>query len=60
MGHIDYIAGIAMAIGSIPGAVIGANLIRKIPERKLRFVFGTFLLISAVVLLFNEFLPMFA
>lgn len=60
MGHIDYVAGIAMAIGSIPGAVIGANLIRKIPERKLRFVFGTFLLISAVVLLFNEFLPMFA
>lgn len=60
MGHIDYIAGIAMAIGSIPGAVIGANLIRKIPERKLRFVFGIFLLISAVVLLFNEFLPMFA
>ena len=49
-----------MAIGSIPGAIIGANLIRKIPERKLRFVFGAFLLLSAVVLLINELLPMFA
>lgn len=59
LGHIDYIAGIAMAVGSIPGAVIGASLIRKVPERKLRFVFGSFLLISAVVLLFNELLPLF-
>lgn len=60
LGHIDYVAGIAMAIGSIPGAVIGASLIRKVPERKLRFVFGSFLLLSAVVLLFNELLPLFA
>ena len=59
LGHIDYIAGIAMAVGSIPGAVIGASLIRKVPERKLRFVFGAFLLISAVVLLLNELLPLF-
>lgn len=59
LGHIDYIAGIAMAVGSIPGAVIGASLIRKVPERKLRFVFGAFLLISAVVLLFDELLPLF-
>lgn len=59
LGHIDYIAGIAMAVGSIPGAVIGASLIRKVPERKLRFVFGAFLLISAMVLLFNELLPLF-
>lgn len=59
LGHIDYVAGIAMAVGSIPGAVIGASLIRKVPERKLRFVFGAFLLLSAVVLLFNELLPLF-
>lgn len=54
LGNINYMAGIAMAVGSIPGAVIGANLVRRIPERQLRFVFGTFLLISAVVLLGNE------
>ena len=55
LGNIDYMAGIAMAVGSIPGAVIGANLVRRIPERQLRFFFGAFLLVSAVVLLANEF-----
>lgn len=59
LGNINYMAGIAMAIGSIPGAILGANLIRRVPERKLRFVFGAFLLLSAVVLLLNEFLPLF-
>lgn len=59
LGNINYTAGIAMAIGSIPGAILGANLIRRVPERKLRFVFGAFLLLSAVVLLLNEFLPLF-
>lgn len=54
LGNIDYLAGIAMAVGSIPGAVIGANLVRRVPERQLRFAFGAFLLISAVVLLGNE------
>ena len=58
LGNINYTAGIAMAVGSIPGAVIGANLIRKIPERQLRFIFGTFLVVSAVVLLVNEFMAM--
>lgn len=58
LGNINYTAGIAMAVGSIPGAVIGANLIRKIPERQLRFIFGTFLVVSAVVLLANEFMAM--
>ena len=54
LGNIDYLAGIAMAVGSIPGAVIGANLVRRVPERQLRIAFGVFLLISAVVLLGNE------
>lgn len=54
LGNIDYLAGIAMAAGSIPGAVIGANLVRRVPERQLRIAFGVFLLISAVVLLGNE------
>lgn len=54
LGNIDYLAGIAMAAGSIPGAVIGANLVRRVPERQLRFIFGAFLLVGAVVLLGNE------
>lgn len=53
-GNVDYIAGIAMAIGSIPGALFGASLIRYIPERKLRFLFGFFLLFAAIILIGNE------
>lgn len=53
-GNVDFMAGIAVAIGSIPGALIGATLIRYIPERKLRFLFGFFLLFAAVVLVCNE------
>lgn len=53
-GNVDYMAGIAMAIGSIPGAIIGASLIRYIPERKMRFLFGFFLLFAAIILVGNE------
>ena len=55
LGNIDYIAGIAVVVGSIPGAVIGANLTKKVPERKLRFIFGGFLLFAAFMLMVKEF-----
>lgn len=54
LGNVEFIAGIAMAAGSIPGAILGANLTRIVPERQLRFAFGTFLLVSAVALFGNE------
>ena len=54
LGNVDFIAGIAMAAGSIPGAILGANLTRIVPERQLRFASGTFLLVSAVALFGNE------
>lgn len=54
LGNVDFIAGIAMAAGSIPGAILGANLTRIVPERQLRFAFGAFLLVSAVALFGNE------
>lgn len=54
-GNINYLAGIAVVVGTIPGAVIGARLIKVIPERQLRFLFGCFLLIAAVMLMLNEF-----
>ena len=53
-GNVDFVAGIAMAIGSILGALIGASLIRYIPERKMRFLFGFFLLFAAIILVINE------
>lgn len=55
LGNVDFIAGIALAVGSIPGAVIGAKFVKKVPERQLRFLFAIFLFIAAVVLLLNEF-----
>ena len=55
LGNINYIVGIAIAVGSIPGAVVGAKLVKVVPERTLRFVFGFFLLVAAVLLAVNEF-----
>lgn len=54
MGNVEYIAGLTVAVGSIPGAIIGAKLVRIIPERTLRFIFGGFLIIAAILLLINE------
>ena len=55
LGNIDYLAGIAIVIGSIPGALVGARLVRVVPERQLRFIFGGFLLAAADMLMLNEF-----
>ena len=55
LGNIDYLAGIAIVVGSIPGALVGARLVRVVPERQLRFIFGGFLLVAAVALMLNEF-----
>ena len=55
-GNVEILAGLAMAAGSIPGAIIGANYIRRIPERTLRLMFGAFLLLISVLLVVNEIL----
>ena len=55
LGNIDYLAGIAIVVGSISGALVGARLVRVVPERQLRFIFGGFLLVAAVMLMLNEF-----
>ena len=54
LGNIDYLVGIATAAGSIPGAILGAGLVKRVPERALRFAFAAFLLVVAVVLTVNE------
>ena len=54
LGNINYLAGIAIVIGTIPGAVIGAKLVTKVPERTLRLLFGCFLIVAAVMLVLNE------
>ena len=54
IGNINYLAGIAVVIGTIPGAVIGAKLVTKVPERTLRLLFGCFLIVAAAMLALNE------
>ena len=54
IGNINYLAGIAIVIGTIPGAVVGARLVTKVPERTLRLLFGCFLIVAAVMLVLNE------
>lgn len=54
LGNINWIAGIAVACGSIPGATLGAKLIPKVPERQLRFLFVGFLVVAAVLLVVNQ------
>ena len=52
LGNINWVAGIA--VGSIPGAALGARLIPKVPERQLRFLFAGFLVVAAVLLVVNQ------
>ncbi|MEG2850412.1 MAG: sulfite exporter TauE/SafE family protein, partial [Raoultibacter sp.] len=56
LGNVDFIAGAAMAVGSIPGALLGASLMRRVPDRTLRFLFGGFLIFVAILLVVNEFI----
>ena len=55
LGHIDYLAGIMLCAGAIPGAVLGARLVPRVPERTLRFIFAGLLVVAAVMLVINEF-----
>lgn len=54
LGNVDYLAGIAVACGSIPGALIGARLVSRIPERALRFTFAALLGFVAIMLVAKE------
>lgn len=54
LGNVDYLAGIELVVGSIPGAALGARLVKKVPERTLRFIFAGFLGVAAVLLLVKE------
>lgn len=55
-GSVDFLAGISLVIGSIPGAMLGARLVKRVPERKLRFIFAGLLAVSAIMLVLKEFM----
>lgn len=54
LGHIWYLYGVALIIGSIPGANLGARIIRRIPERAARFAFAGLLIIAGIMLVVNQ------
>ena len=53
-GNVDVVVGIAMAIGTIPGALVGARIMRRVPERSLRFGFAITMICIAIFLVVNE------
>jgi hypothetical protein len=56
LGNVNVLVGVLLALGSIPGAVVGARLVTILPERMISLLFGIFLLLSAVGLVVRELL----
>lgn len=56
MGHIWYLYGIALMVGSVPGARLGAWIITLLPERTMRRSFGILLAFSGLLLVVNEYM----
>ncbi len=54
LGNVQWLAGICVAAGAIPGAVIGTKLLARVPELALRFIFGAFLLVAAALLVYDQ------
>lgn len=54
LGNVDWLAGIFIACGTIPGAAIGAKLMPRVSELALRFGFSIFLLVAAALLVLNQ------
>jgi uncharacterized membrane protein YfcA len=54
LGNVAVLTALAVVLGSVPGAVLGAKLAKRVPERHLRFAFGAVLLVAAVLLVLQE------
>ncbi len=54
LGNVDWVAGICVALGAVPGAVWGTKLLERISEVRLRFMFGGFLLIASILLILDQ------
>jgi uncharacterized membrane protein YfcA len=52
-GEVRVGYAVALTIGSVVGARVGAGLLARINERPLKIVFGVFLAVVAVVLVFK-------
>ena len=54
LGNVDYFIAVSVACGSVPGALMGARLVSRVPERTLRIVFSVFLGVASVLLVLKE------
>jgi len=55
LGHIEWLYGVALMIGTIPGAQLGSWLIARLPERPMRFAFAGLLACIGIAMLVQEF-----
>jgi uncharacterized membrane protein YfcA len=55
LGHIWWLYGIALAIGTVPGAQLGGFLATKVPDKALRVAFVGVLVIAGGMLLYQQF-----
>ena len=54
LGNVEWLAGLAVAFGAVPGAYVGGRLASRVPERALRFTFAGFLFLAALMLVLNQ------
>ena len=54
LGNVNWAVGVACVVGSVPGAVLGAKLQTRLPERTLRFCFAGVLALAGVLLIVKE------
>ncbi|MGI6216095.1 MAG: sulfite exporter TauE/SafE family protein [Coriobacteriales bacterium] len=54
-GNIDYLRGLMLIIGSIPGSFLGTALLKHVHEKSLRIAFGILLFGVGIMLGVNEF-----
>lgn len=54
-GSVDFMVGLLVACGSVPGAVIGAKMARRLNDRTLRLMFAGLLGVAALLMVVNQF-----
>jgi len=54
LGNVEWLAGLAVVFGTVPGAYVGGRLASRVPERALRFTFAGFLFLAALMLVLNQ------
>ena len=53
-GHIQWDVLLALAAGGITGAVMGARLMKRVPERRLQWLFGLFIICVGFVMVITH------